>query len=231
MGTDVHEQADNTADSVPWDRLHRPTFRNRARPARSAAGFTLLELLVALAIFAVMAVAVYSSLGIILETSSRLTEEGNRLRELQTTMRIIQRDLEQIAKRPIRSGYEEELPALIWPGLDNRLEFTANGRANPLREPRCSLQRLAFEVKDGRLFRLSWPVLDQAVDSTPFIRPLLSDITGFEVSFLTGAGQVHAQWPPDDPAVNPKSLPRVIRVILEVEGWGRLERLFLPGAD
>jgi general secretion pathway protein J len=200
--------------------------RHHNRHDRSSAGFTLLELLVALAIFAVMAVTIYSSLGILMETSARLDEEGSRLKELQSAMRIMERDLNQVAVRPVRSAYDEELPPLSWPGLENRLEFTANGRANPRREPRCSLQRLAYQVEDGRLLRLSWPVLDQAVDSSPFSRQLLSDVSHFELSFLTGDQEVVTEWPPTQPPAPP--LPKAIRVVLEVEGWGRLERIFLP---
>jgi general secretion pathway protein J len=207
---------------------HRPPPRNVARPARASSGFTLLELLVALAIFALMAVAIYSSLGMLMKSSARLDEEGGRLKELQSAMRIMERDLDQVADRPVRSPYDEELPPLSWPGLENRLEFTANGRANPRREPRCSLQRLAYQVKDGQLSRLSWSVLDQAPDSTPFVRPLLSGVSLFEVSFLTGDQQTVATWPPENLATEPPPLPKAIRVVLEVEGWGRLERIFLP---
>ena len=191
-------------------------------------GFTLLELLVALAIFALMAVAIYSSLGTLLRSSARLDEEGGRLKELQAALRLLERDLDQVADRPVRSTYDEELPPLSWPGLENRLEFTANGRANPRREPRCSLQRLAYQVKDGQLWRLSWAVLDQAPDSAPFARPLLSGVKRFEVSFLTGDRQTVPSWPPEELAVAAPPLPKAIRVVLEVEGWGRLERLFLP---
>lgn len=192
-----------------------------------APGFTLLELLVALAIFAIIAAAIYSSLAMLLATSSRLDTAGKSLRELQNTMRILGRDLEQVCNRPVRGGYDEELPPLLWPGPEERLEMTSGGRSNPLRQPRCSLQRVAYRLKEGTLERLSWTVLDQAQDSTPYVQPLLSGVSGFELTFLTGPDQTTPTWPPDNPPPGTPALPRAVRVILEVEGWGRLERLFL----
>jgi len=54
----------------------------------------------------------------------------------------------------------------------------------------------------------------------------LSGVTHFEVSFLTGDNEIQTEWPP--PGKNLEDLPKAIRVVLEVEGWGRLERIYLP---
>lgn len=190
-------------------------------------GFTLLELLVALAIFAVMATAIYGSLAMLITTSSRLDEAGARLKELQRTMQVLGRDLEQVVNRPVRGAYDQELPPLSWPGSEERLELTSGGRSNPLGQPRCSLQRVAFRLKDGRLERLSWSVLDQAQDATPFVQPLLGGVNSFEVSFLGEREQTFPDWPPALPPPQNPALPRAVRLVLEVEGWGRLERIFL----
>lgn len=193
-------------------------------------GFTLLELLVALAIFALIAAAIYNSLAMMITTSTRLDEAGKSLRELQYSMRVLERDLIQVVDRPVRGGYDEELPALRWPGAESQLEMTSGGRSNPLHQSRCSLQRVAYRVKDGRLERLAWAVLDQAQDSKPFIQPLLSGVGSLEVSFQTEQNQLLPEWPPANPQANSPTLPRAVRVVLEVKEWGRLERVFLlPG--
>ncbi|NTV12449.1 MAG: type II secretion system minor pseudopilin GspJ [Desulfobulbaceae bacterium] len=193
-------------------------------------GFTLLELLVALAIFALIATAIYSSLAMLITTSTRLDEAGKSLRELQTTMRILERDLIQVSNRPVRGGYDEELPALRWPGAEEQLELTSGGRSNPLHQSRCNLQRVAYRVKDSRLERLLWPVLDQAQDSKPFVQPLLSGVSRLEVSFQSGKEQLFSDWPPANPPPGKPPLPQAVRVVLEVKEWGRLERIFLlPG--
>jgi general secretion pathway protein J len=86
---------------------------------------------------------------------------------------------------------------------------------------------VAFRLKDDKLERLSWPVLDQAQDSTPHIQTMLNGVSGFEVSFLTGKDQTFPDWPPALPPPEITALPRAVRVVLEVEDWGRLERVFL----
>lgn len=206
----------------------RPLFSNSRRLARlrHRQGFTLLELLVALTIFAIMAAAIYSSLAMVLTTSSRLDEAGKSLKELQRTMLLLSRDLEQIINRPVRGGYDAELPPLLWPGSEEQLEMTSGGRSNPLRQPRCSLQRVAYRVRDGKLERLTWAVLDQAQDSAPYIQPLLSGVSAFELSFLVGKERTYPDWPPALPPTELPPLPRAVMVVMEVEGWGRLERIF-----
>lgn len=216
----------STTAGAPHPGLWPCAFRLRRR--RRDRGFTLLELLVALAIFAIMATAVYNSLAMLLRTSARLDEEGARLRELQTAMQTLERDLEQLVNRPVRGAYGQELEPLLWPGLDDRLELTSGGRSNPLRRSRCTLQRVAWQLRDGKLQRLAWPVLDQAQDSEPLQRSLLAGVSRFELEFLAGREQTFAAWPPDNPPPGLPPLPRAVRVSLEVAGWGRLERLFLP---
>jgi len=190
-------------------------------------GFTLLELLVALAIFAVMAAAIYSSLAMLIRTSDRLDQAGKSLKELQQAMQTMGRDLGQVSNRPVRGPYDSELPPLLWPGTEEQLEMTSGGRRNPLGQARCSLQRVAFRLRGGKLERLSWPVLDQAQDSAPFIQPLLDGVRSFEVSFLAGRDRTFPEWPPAIPPPEITALPRAVRVVMEVDGWGRLERIFL----
>lgn len=186
----------------------------------------MLELLVALSIFAIMATSIYSSLAMLLTTSSRLDEAGQSLKELQKTMQVLGRDLVQVTNRSVRDGYDVELPPLLWPGSEERLEMTSGGRSNPLRQPRCSLQRVAYQVRDNKLERLSWPVLDLAQDTTPFVQPLLNGVSGLEVSFLAGPDQNFSEWPPPNPPPGLAALPKAVQVVMEVEGWGRLERIF-----
>lgn len=218
--------ADNRPRLLPPGEISPPPRWGRRIAHGKARGFTLLELLVALAIFALLATAIYNSLAMLLTTSTRLDESGKSLKSLQATMRIMGRDLIQVVNRPVRSGYDEELPALRWPGVDNQLEMTSGGRSNPLRQSRCSLQRLAYRVKNGRLERLVWPILDQAQDSTPRVQPLLEGVSHLEVSFQIGKDQLSNEWPPANPRPGSPALPQAVRVVLEAKGWGRLERIF-----
>jgi general secretion pathway protein J len=196
-------------------------------------GFTLLELLVALTIFSLISVTVYSSLTSMITTREHLKTDSEQLQSLQTTWRIIGRGIEQAVDRPVRSRYEEELPALRWTGSPQTLALTANGRRNPAGLARSSLQRIAFRLEDAKLIKDSWPVLDRGIDTKPFSQVLLRDIESFEVSFIDKDEKVLRSWPPENqpPNTTAPALPRAVNVQLEVQNWGRIDRLFLIGGS
>ena len=114
-------------------------------------GFTLLELLVALTIFALISVAVFGCRTSMIDTKQHLEADSNKLRELQTAFRIIGRDIEQAIDRSIRAPYQPPLWALMWTEHPGILELTTNGRRNPVRMKRSSLQRVAFRLEDDLL--------------------------------------------------------------------------------
>jgi general secretion pathway protein J len=69
-------------------------MRNAASVA--CAGFTLLELLVALSIFGLVATMSYSGLQAVMTQQSQTEIAADRLSELQKLYLIMQRDIEQV---------------------------------------------------------------------------------------------------------------------------------------
>jgi general secretion pathway protein J len=190
-------------------------------------GFTLLELLVALSIFALISVSLYGSLSSMLDTKEHLEKQSEQLREIQTAFRIIGRDIEQSVDRPIRTAYEQ-LPAMRWAEHPGEFEFTTGGRRNPLLLKRSSLQRVAYRLEDGELIKDSWPVLDRDVDSKPFSQVILRGVESFELSFKDDKDTTYRVWPPANIyGVTVAPLPKAVQVHLDVENWGRIDRLFL----
>lgn len=185
-------------------------------------GFTLLELLVALSIFALISVSLYGSLSSMLTTKAQLEADSEKLRELQTTVRIIGRDIEQAVDRPIRTVYESR-DAMMWSEIPGVFELTTSGRRNPLLRKRSSLQRVSYRLEDGMLIKDSWPVLDRGVEVEPFSQVLLRGVEGFELSFEEGSGPTHRQWPPQ----GKDGLPKTVQIHLDLKRWGRIDRLFL----
>ncbi|MDF1577691.1 MAG: type II secretion system minor pseudopilin GspJ [Desulfurivibrionaceae bacterium] len=191
-------------------------------------GFTLLELLVALSIFALISVSLYGSLSSMLATKEQLEADSEKLRELQTTMRIIGRDIEQAVDRPIRTYYQmDPRDAMMWTEIPAVFELTTSGRRNPLLLKRSSLQRVSYRLEDESLIKDSWPVLDRGVETQPFSQVLLREVEGFELSFKDSLGTTCRQWPPDNPALSPDNLPKAVQVHLDLKKWGRIDRLFL----
>lgn len=216
--------------------LNRKCVAARYRGRRSDRGFTLLELLIALAVFAIMAAMAYSGLASVLEARAQVDKTLATIANLQSAMHRMQMDLEQAVPRSVRYAYGDPHPAMR--GLPDRgIEFTRNGWRNPLSLPRSHLQRVAYRVnEDDDLVRQSWLVLDRAQDSTPIERVLIQDVTDVEWRYLNQQREWVDVWPPAQAARASgqgnasEVLPRAVELRLETQAWGELRYLFLiPG--
>ena len=188
-------------------------------------GFTLLELLVALLIFAILAVMAYGGLRVVLESQKRTAAEMMRLGELQIFFAIMERDVEQMIDRDIRDAYGDEQASLV--GDINTLEFTRSGWRNPAGFARSNMQRVAYALDEEEVIRYGWRVLDRSQESTPIEKVLLDKVNEFDIRYL----DQQMQWQPQWPVLSANStaipgLPRAVEITVDVEGWGRITRLF-----
>ncbi len=195
-------------------------------------GFTLLELLVALAVFAILSVMAYQGLRTVGEVRQRVEGQAERLASLQLALGLLERDLEQAASRPVRDGYGDLRPAFEGSALGPEImAFTRSGWRNPAGLPRSNLQRVAYRYRDGVLYRRHWRVLDQAQDSAPVERPLLEGVEALELRFLDHGLQWQGAWPADPERMR-ELLPRAVEITLDVQGIGEIRRLFrLPPGE
>lgn len=156
-----------------------------------ALGFTLIEVLIALAITAFVASISYASLSSVLlgVESSRLV--ADRTHEINRAWMIVTRDLRQFSPRPVRDEFGEAEPAMMG-GEAARflLSFTRAGWHNPLGQQRSNLQRVNYLVEDNALWRESYAVLDRANNSTPNRVKLLEGVDYLELGFLPALGSV-----------------------------------------
>jgi len=189
-------------------------------------GFTLLELLVSLLIFAVLAVMAYGGLQAVLDAQKRTAAQAMQLAELQTFFAILSRDIEQMIDRGIRDNYGEAQSSLT--GDQTTLEFTRTGWRNPAGFTRSHMQRVAYIMDDNRIIRQGWQVLDRAQGSVPIENALIDDVNEFEVRFLDQDLQWQSHWPVLNTNLTniPGGLPRAVEIVVDIEGWGRITRLF-----
>lgn len=196
-----------------------------------AAGFTLLELLIALAIFAIMSVIAYGGLRTVLETRDHAAAAAERLAALQLAFVIIGRDLEQAIDRPVRDEFGDRERAME--GNAETLEFTRGGWRNPAGLQRSELQRVAYAVEGAELQRLTWPVLDRTQGSTARSTTLLDEVEEFSVRYLDAGREWQEYWPTGAAGLPGAegALPIGVEVSLATERWGRITRLFrvVPG--
>ncbi len=189
-------------------------------------GFTLIEILVAFLVFAIIGVVSAQLLSNTINAQDDLSDRGDRLGDIHRAMQIIQRDVMQLADRPIRDNYGDPLQALVI-GSDGAIEFTRGGWRNPLQLPRAEVQRVGYLVQDNKLLRGYWPVLDRAQDTEPAYQTLLEDVEQVEFYALDGSGNEHTFWPQagvsnQDPAT------ALVGIIMRIElaPYGVVERIW-----
>lgn len=201
-------------------------------------GFTLLELMIAVAIFALLALATYQMLESVLRTDKTTRLHEQRLRELSRGIWAFERDVLQVLARPIRDGYGDPQPALSGEEYGSAssiaVEFTRSGWRNPAGQLRSELQRVRWQLVGEQLQRRYWLVLDQSVDSSSRVQNVLSGVSELRLRYLDEDGQWHSQWPPLAGSESEKSLtllPQALELTLQHNHYGLLSRfLRLPEA-
>ena len=190
-------------------------------------GFTLVEMLVALTIFALMSVLAYRGLTAVLETREHLTEDNRRWRDIALTLAQLEQDLNMVVDRPVRDSGDLPQPALL--GDPNaiganaaQLSLSRMGMAWQTGVP-ADVQRHGYRLASGTLEQLVWPVLDQAPHSVPEVHALLDGVRRFELRYLDGTGNWQPRWPLPGVAA---TLPAAVEVVLELEPGGRITRVF-----
>ena len=197
---------------------------------RKTLGFTLVEILVALLVFSVVALLSARLLSQSIDNQSNLQDRGHRLAEIHRAMRVIQRDILQLSRRRIRDAQGEELPALIVSD-QGVIEFSRVGWRNPLRQPRSEVQRVGYRWQDEKIIRGYWLTLDRSYDAEPAYQTLLEDVETIEFFAVDQLGNEHNQWPLDPSAsqATQEGEELYLTAILfraEIAPYGMIERIW-----
>ncbi|WP_263079727.1 type II secretion system minor pseudopilin GspJ [Endozoicomonas sp. Mp262] len=196
---------------------------------RRNTGFTLLEMLAAIAIFAIVSLASWQIMQSLLRAHDMGTAKHQRMEELQYAMLIIDQDLRQIVDRGPRVDGKVIQQSLfssddMLETDDQALAFVREGWHNPSqRLPRSELQRVYYRLKDNHLERLHDYVLDKPSATEPVKRLLLSNVSHLKFRFF-----INGTW--QEKLDDSKTLPEGLALELELKDLGKIERLFiLPG--
>lgn len=189
-------------------------------------GFTLIEMLVVFAVFALIGMISSRILSSVIDNQKVVAERGARLAEVQRAMHILQRDIMQFTQRPVRDQLGDPLEPLLI-GADGLMEFTRLGWRNPLAQRRADVQRLAYVAEDGTLYRAYWPVLDRTPDTEPVRQELLTKVEQIEFFAVDAAGNEHSFWPTATAAAgDPNTKLAAVLVRLDLPPFGPVERLW-----
>jgi general secretion pathway protein J len=181
--------------------------------SRQIRGFTLIEVLIAIAVFGLMATMAYSGLNNCLNISRAVEQRSERLNRLQLAMSLIQRDLTQIALQQSRDEFGDMQPAVLTDNKGERmLEFSRTGWPNPANQLRGTLQRVGYSLEDNKLYREYWSHFHRGPNEKPVRTLLLDGVAEIRFEFLDPAMQWQQQWPPVN---NPVTLmPIAVRVTI-----------------
>lgn len=206
-------------DSHTRNTVSRLTARsNRARLTR-ASGFTLVELLVAIAIFAVLSLLGWKIFDYLLKVRDRNAQHEVQLFELQDAYQQVLRDTLQIIPLSANQGGQLH-PALE---LDNQvLRFSKAGVTDPLKQGLSPFERIEYryDPDQKKLYRLKYSNLNTSNREQPLSSTLLSQVEQFQIMVLTP--QEVTKWPeinidPTKPEEFRK-LPKGIKIQLTVAG-------------
>jgi general secretion pathway protein J len=203
------------------------------------AGFTLIEVVIAIFIAAVMFSIGYRALNQAMIEREALATAQDRITEIQRGMRVVAQDFGQIAARAARDtqGGGDLQPAVIAAQRDNTLiTFSRTGWSNPVGMQRPAEQRVRYRFIDGSLIREYWMSVDAALNTEPRQRIVLTRVKSVEVRFLDPSTRAwRNEWPvltPNGP-ITPLTVdefllarPLAIELTLVLEDWGRVQRIF-----
>jgi len=201
---------------------------------RAAAGFTLLELLIAIALFALLGLATYRMLEAVLRSDEVIRAQETQLRELGRAVWRLEQDLVQAVPRPVRDGYGDEQNAFVGQlaGFEGgaAVELTRSGWRNPTGMRRANLQRVRWRLAGDSLERLYWIVLDRDIDSEPRVQRVLDDVIELRLRYLDAENSWHEEWPPfefgrGDPEEQARRLPVAVEVSFDHQRYGTITRL------
>lgn len=187
-------------------------------------GFTLLELIVAIAIFAVIAALSYRGLIDVSEQGAVIQNRAHQLRELDSAIALLRDDLLQAIRRPVRDPLGSRVAALAAQGRDGSLlQLTRAGAIAANRAGLIDLSRIVYRLDGQRLWRDHWRTLDAVQQTQPQTTLLIDGIESLTLRLLDQRGQWRTSWPP--PGSNDDARPQGVDLRMQTRSWGAIRRV------
>lgn len=187
-------------------------------------GFTLVEMLVALAIFGLVSAAGVTVMQFTVDNQALVRAHTGRIAAFQRTRAILKADLAQAAARRTRAQDGRPVPESFYGSAGDRpgllLRLARRGWDNPGAEPRPSVQYVEYRIVDGRLERSARPELDGAALGAPQV--LIDRVQSASVAFLWSG-----QWIENLPGGREDILPQAVRLDMAIDGIGAVSQLFI----
>ncbi|MEH6559274.1 MAG: type II secretion system minor pseudopilin GspJ [Oceanicoccus sp.] len=195
------------------------------------AGFTLIEVLLAMAITTFIALLAYSGLSTSMIAAESQQLQARQIANVQLPLTVLERDIRNAVARPIRDEYDDRIEAMVGGAFnDYLLILTRRGWDNPRELSRGELQRVRYQLLDDELWRESWSVLDRVSEEAGQQRTLLlQGISDIEIAFLDSESSSASRSPLGGEWLDEwniaQRLPAAIKIQFELEGFGEVARV------
>lgn len=196
-------------------------------PRSRDGGFTLAELLVAIAIFSVLSVFAYQGLRNFLTARAIVESRNDGFLRMTKCFSLLQHDLESLVARPVRDELGDALPAVEGnPNTEALLALTRHTPWAPMARPGTDLKRIEYYFKGENLIRRTWNVLDRLPDSSYFEQALIDGVAAVDFRFYDQTEWVE-EWPRARGVGDLARLPGAISVEITFANGRAIKRIFL----
>lgn len=192
----------------------------------SSKGFTFLEMLLAMLLFAMVGLASVAVLSSVTNSDVASQTAMLRLQQVQRAMLMLERDFMQISARYVRIEGDPPKQERLWgeqyllASEDHGVSFTQQGWRNPgMVLPRSEVQAVAYRLQQGQLQRLFTLYVDAVNNTEPQQQLLLEGVETFEITYLFD-DKWEERW-------HHQYLPQAVKVRVVQQDLGDLERIFV----
>lgn len=177
-------------------------------------GFTLLEILIALALTAGLSLMCWQVLHGVLLNGAAIRQQSTRFTQLQFAVALIERDFSHAVQPSISRSQQST------PDTPNKTQahFLRHNWLNPgALLPRTELEEVAYQLNEGRLERLSFHYPPQGKNRAPTMTTLLTGVESFHISYYH-EGKVTERWNMFN------ALPDSVNITLRLTDIGEIHR-------
>jgi general secretion pathway protein J len=195
------------------------------KPRADESGFTLVEMMIALAIFAMVAATGVALLAFSVRAQAAAQGQLDRVASERRMMALLTADLAQAVPRPSRDP--DGKPVRAFEGADGKtagivMGYVRTGRSNPEAQARAGIERVELVFEKGRLERRAYAMADGAKPETTIV--LAEGLASVGLRYRDRDGW-RGRWD----SLVPTAMPRAVEMTLTPQGKPALLVAFLVG--